>query len=59
MAISNEELIGRADLDDVEAILAVANTEVDEAVHEVAANGQALFTWDYERSRAPLSKLYE
>ncbi len=59
MAISNEELIGRADLDDVEAILAVSNTEVDEVVHEVAANSQALFTWDYERTRAPLAKLYE
>jgi len=59
MAISNEELIGRVDLDDIDAILAVSNSDVDEAVHTVAANSDAIFTWDYERTRAPLAKLYE
>jgi hypothetical protein len=59
MAISNEDLIGRTDLDDVEAILAISNSDVDEAAHSVASDSSALFTWDYERSRAPLAKLYE
>jgi len=59
MAISNEELIGRADLDDIEAILATSNSDVDATMHEVAANSSAIFTWDYERTRAPLAKLYE
>jgi hypothetical protein len=59
MAISNEELIGRAGLNDIDAILAVSNSDVDEALHEVAANSSAIFTWDYERTRAPLAKLYE
>ncbi|MCJ7437268.1 MAG: ferritin-like domain-containing protein [Acidimicrobiia bacterium] len=59
MAISNEELIGRADLDDIEAILATSNSDVDATMHEVAANSSTIFTWDYERSRAPLAKLYE
>ena len=30
---TNEELIGRNDVDDIEAILSVTNTDVDEAVH--------------------------
>jgi hypothetical protein len=59
MAISNEELIGRTDLDDVEAILAISNTDDDATAHAVTANSDALFTWDYERTRAPLAKLYE
>jgi len=59
MAISNEELIGRADLNDIDAILAISNSDVDEAMHTVAANSDAIFTWDYERTRAPLAKLYE
>jgi len=59
MAVSNEELIGRADLDDIDAILATSNSDVDATMHEVAANSSTIFTWDYERTRAPLAKLYE
>ena len=33
---SNEEIIGRADVNDLEAILAVANTDVDEVIHDGA-----------------------
>ena len=55
----DRELIGRADLDDVEAILAVTNTDPDEIVHAVTANADAVFTWDYEQTRAALRKLYE
>ncbi len=57
---TNEELIGRADLDDLTAILSVSNTEVDEAIHAVADNAEAIFTWDYEKgSRPALNRLYE
>jgi hypothetical protein len=57
---TNEELIGRRDINDLEAILAVANTDVDEAVHTVQDNADAIFTWDYEKGARPaLNKLYE
>ena len=57
---SNEAMIGRADVDDIDAILAVSNTDVDEIVHAVADNADAIFTWDYEKGARPaLNKLYE
>jgi hypothetical protein len=56
---SNETLIGRDDVDDIDAILAISNTDVDEVVHAVRSNSDAIFTWDYERTRASLAKLYE
>src|SRR5438046_10739948 len=37
----------------------VTDAEKREAVHNVRSAGDALFTWDYERSRDALSKLYE
>jgi hypothetical protein len=33
--------------------------DIDEIVHAVDLNADALFTWDYDRSRPALSKLYE
>ena len=59
MASTNEQMIGRADVDDVNAILAVTNTDVDEVAHAVRAEADAIFTWDYEQSRKALHKLYE
>jgi hypothetical protein len=56
---SNETLIGRDDVDDIDAILAISNTDVDEVVHAVQSNSDAIFTWDYERTRTALAKLYE
>ena len=56
---STEEIIGRADLNDIEAILAVTNTDVDEVEHVVADNADAIFTWDYSLARPALRKLYE
>jgi P-aminobenzoate N-oxygenase AurF len=57
---TNEDMIGRSDVDDMEAILAIANTDVDEAIHVVADNADAIFTWDYEKGARPaLNKLYE
>jgi len=57
---SNESLIGRAEVNDLEAILAVANTDVNEVIHAVEDNADAIFTWDYEKGQRPaLNKLYE
>jgi hypothetical protein len=32
---TNEEIIGRADINDLEAILAISNTDRDEVIHAV------------------------
>ena len=57
---TNDEMIGRDDVDDLEAILSIANTDVDEAIHAVADNADAIFTWDYAKGARPaLNKLYE
>src|SRR6201996_7082534 len=56
---STEELIGRTDVNDVEAILAITNTDGDDVAHIVADNADALFTWDYTLARPALRKLYE
>src|SRR5680860_1530201 len=59
MASTNFDMIDRHDVNDLEAILAVTNHDVDAIAHTVASNGDAIFTWDYERSRPALGKLYE
>jgi hypothetical protein len=57
---TNTEMIGRGDVDDLEEILSVANTDVDDVIHTVKNNADAIFTWDYEKGARPgLSKLYE
>src|SRR6476646_8605304 len=57
---SDEQLIGRADVNDLDAILGVPNPYVDELVHSVKDNAEAIFTWDYEKGARPaLNKLYE
>jgi hypothetical protein len=46
--------------DDIEAVLAVTNRDVDELVHVVRSESDTLFTWDYEKGARPgLAKLYE
>jgi hypothetical protein len=60
MATTTHDLIGRDDINDLEAILSISNTDVDEAVHAVKDNADAIFTWDYEKGARPkLSRLYE
>ena len=57
---TNEEMIGRADVNDLEAILSITAHDVDEMVHAVKDNADALFTWNYEKGERPaLNKLYE
>jgi len=59
MAKTDEELIGRTDVNDLEAILSITNKDVDALTHVIRAEQDALFTWDYDRSRDVLGKLYE
>ncbi|MFV0318116.1 MAG: ferritin-like domain-containing protein [Microthrixaceae bacterium] len=57
---TNEAMIGRADIDDLEAILAVTNTERDAVISHVEQNCDVIFTWDYDKGAKPsLEKLYE
>jgi hypothetical protein len=54
------EILGRTDVNDLEEILAITNTDVNEAIHAVRDNADAIFTWDYEKGARPaLNKLYE
>ena len=55
----NQDIIGREGLDDIEAILSVTNTDVDEVLHAVRDDSDALFTWDYSLARPNLRRLYE
>src|SRR3954466_3126469 len=57
---TDQDILGRADVNDLEAIIAIANTDVTEAIHTVEDNADAIFTWDYEKGARPaLNKLYE
>jgi hypothetical protein len=53
------DILGRDAINDVEAILAVPLTDPAERAHEVADPSACTFTWDYERTRPQLGKLYE
>ena len=55
-----EEIIGRTDPNDIDAILAMTNTDMNSVIHAVADNAEAIYTWDYEKGARPqLNKLYE
>jgi hypothetical protein len=57
---SDAEILGRENVNDLEAILAISNSDVDALVHQVKDNADAIFTWDYEKGARPaLNKLYE
>ncbi len=56
---SNEAIIGRDEINDIEAIMSVTNTDVDEVEHIVKNNADTIFTWDYSLARPQLRKLYE
>jgi len=54
------DIIGRDDVNDLEAILSVVNTDSDEQHHDVRSVYDTIFTWDYEKGQRPkLEKLYE
>ena len=50
---STEEIIGRAEIDDFEAILSVVGTEEADGRHVVHSDYDSIFTWDYEKGRPP------
>ncbi len=52
-------LIGRENINDLEAILSITNSDVHATSYSVGAKVDTTFTWDYEQSREPLVKLYE
>ena len=57
---SAEEILGRQDVNDLEAILEIVNEDWDEELHGVRSQYDTIFTWDYEKGRRPkLDKLYE
>ncbi len=57
---SNAELIGRDDVHDVAAVMALVGREEPGGRHAVADPCPAEFTWDYEKGARPkLEKLYE
>jgi hypothetical protein len=60
MASTDQHILGRADVNDLEAILSISNQDVDEVIHAVKDNAESIFTWDYEKGQRPaLNKLYE
>ena len=57
---STESIIGRSDINDLEAILSISNKDVHETIHTVEDNADSIFTWNYEKGERPaLNKLYE
>ena len=57
---STEDIIGRKEVDDLEAILSVVGTEETDGRHVVHSEYDSIFTWDYEKGARPkLNKLYE
>ena len=57
---STEDIIGRKEIDDLEAILSVVGTEEADGRHVVHSDYDTIFTWDYEKGARPkLNKLYE
>ena len=45
------------DPNDIEAIIAVVNTDVGAVEHAVADHAEAIFTWDYEKGARPARPL--
>jgi hypothetical protein len=57
---SSSEILGREDVNDLEAILSIVNEDWEEEIHAVRSHYDTIFTWDYEKGQRPkLDKLYE
>jgi hypothetical protein len=57
---SDQEILGRASVDDLDAVLAITTVDDGSDGMDVHSDYDAHFTWDYEKgSRAKLSRLYE
>jgi hypothetical protein len=55
---TDADILGRDEQDDLDWILD-QKPDWDATIRVVKDNSDTIFTWDYERSRLPLSKLYE
>jgi hypothetical protein len=55
----NQTILGRGEINDIDAILAIPTTDPNEVEHVVKNNADSIFTWDYSLTRPPLRKLYE
>ena len=56
---SDRRFLGRDDVNDIESILRDDERTFGTVSHSVTTRGDAVFTWDYERTRPGLAKLYE
>ncbi len=59
---TDEEIIGRSDVNDIDTIIDISrtNSDVTSVIHAVQDNSDALFTWDYAKGARPkLERLYE
>jgi hypothetical protein len=60
MSRTDAEILDRDGVNDLDAILALTNTDISESIHAVTDNADAIFTWNYEKGERPgLNKLYE
>ena len=60
MSRTDAEILDRDEVNDLDAILALTNTDISESIHAVTDNADAIFTWNYEKGERPgLNKLYE
>ena len=59
---TDEEILGRSDVNDIDTIIDISrtNSDVTSVIHAVQDNSDALFTWDYAKGARPqLERLYE
>lgn len=56
---TDQDLIGRSNINDIDEILSIVNDNPNAKSHSVQGNGETVFTWDYSLARPPLRKLYE
>ena len=56
---SSHQFLGRDDVNDIESIIRDDARNFGTELHMTPARGDAIFTWDYSRTRDGLGKLYE
>ncbi len=56
---STQAIIGRTEINDIDAILAIPSANPNDIEHVVQNNADTIFTWDYSLQRPALRKLYE
>ena len=56
---TDQDLMGRSNINDIDEILNIVNDNPNAKSHSVKNNAETIFTWDYTLARPPLRKLYE